>query len=300
MSLYDCFIFSTELDLLGFRLDLLHHVVDYFVIVEATHTYSGLPKDLVFRDNRQRFSNYLDKIIHVVVDDLPTGDTDRWSREIYQRNAIRRGLTEAAQDDLILISDVDEIPNPEVIVQLGNQPFATASLELRACYFRGNWEAPTPWPLTRVARFSALQSPQELRDSQPLFRVPNAGAHLSYLMTNSEIVRKFSSFSHSELDNRRTRHMPYLHLMQEAAVFAPSGTLLVNRNREALNAVQTALLKRSPRSFSFHRFPPLIVRQLFRKYSILRMHPRFPEKLVLAIDRILCRGIGIAMWLSSR
>ena len=85
------------------------------MIVEATRTFTGKPKPLYFADNRQRYERYAHKIIHVVVDDLSLDAPTHWAREAYQRDAIMRGLTEAAPDDRIIFSDCDEIPKPELL-----------------------------------------------------------------------------------------------------------------------------------------------------------------------------------------
>lgn len=107
--IYDCFTFFNELELLELRLNELAGVVDRFVIVEATRTFSNQPKPLFYRENRERFAAFADKIIHVVVEDAP--DTaDAWEMQRMQRNCIGRGLTGCQPDDLILVSDLDEIP----------------------------------------------------------------------------------------------------------------------------------------------------------------------------------------------
>ena len=112
MSVYDCFTFFNELDLLDIRLHELDPVVDYFVIVEATKTHSGQPKPLMFSQNRHNYAAFSNKIIHVVVDDMPPViDGDRWPLENHQRRCIARGLTACCGRDIIAISDLDEIPD---------------------------------------------------------------------------------------------------------------------------------------------------------------------------------------------
>jgi beta-1,4-mannosyl-glycoprotein beta-1,4-N-acetylglucosaminyltransferase len=112
---FDCFPFFNELDVLEIRLAELDPLVDHFVIVEATRTFTANPKPLYFADNRKRFDRYAHKIIHVVVDDLPLDAPTHWIREAYQRDAIMRGLAAAAPDDRIIISDCDEIPKPVLL-----------------------------------------------------------------------------------------------------------------------------------------------------------------------------------------
>jgi beta-1,4-mannosyl-glycoprotein beta-1,4-N-acetylglucosaminyltransferase len=114
MKIYDCFTFFNELDLLEMRLNILNNYVDYFVLVEATKTFSGKPKELYYLKNKEKFNKFSHKIIHITVDDMPEiKDNNRWELESFQRNAIIRGLTNCQSDDVILISDIDEIPDPE-------------------------------------------------------------------------------------------------------------------------------------------------------------------------------------------
>jgi len=111
MSVYDCFTFYNELDILELRLAELNEVVDTFVLVEATRTHSGNDKPLVFSENRKRYGQYLSRIWHVIVEDLPDPvNGDRWIPERHQRRCIARALRQCKPSDLILVSDVDEIP----------------------------------------------------------------------------------------------------------------------------------------------------------------------------------------------
>ena len=119
MKIYDCFQFFNELDLLEIRLNILNDCVDYFVLAESTVTFSGLDKPLYYQENKDRFEKFNDKIIHLIIDDTPDGNP--FERDVFQKNAIIRGLTKCSDDDIILASDLDEIPDPEVIEQLIDQ-----------------------------------------------------------------------------------------------------------------------------------------------------------------------------------
>ncbi len=114
-KIYDCFIFFNELDILDIRLNVLDHEVDYFVLVESTRTFTGQPKELVYKKNKDRFARFNDRIIHVVVDDMPEKTDNTFSREEHQRSAIGEGLTGAQPSDLVIVSDVDEIPKPSIL-----------------------------------------------------------------------------------------------------------------------------------------------------------------------------------------
>ena len=113
---YDCFQFFNELDILKIRLNVLAPVVDKFVISEATETFSGLKKPLYYEENKELFAEFQDKIIHVVVDDTPQGDTHY--RDTFQKNAVTRGLEGCKDEDIIIFSDLDEIPNPDKIREI--------------------------------------------------------------------------------------------------------------------------------------------------------------------------------------
>ena len=136
MKIYDCFTFFNELDLLEIRLSELNSYVDYFVLVESNQTHAGVPKKLFYEINKERFKKWNHKIIHVVMD-MPKfnildkliirkqltnpskfiGDLSlsyglgRMKMDWAQRRAIKEGLKNAKDEDLIIISDVDEIPN---------------------------------------------------------------------------------------------------------------------------------------------------------------------------------------------
>ena len=113
---YDCFQFFNELDILKIRLNVMSPIVDKFVISEATETFSGIKKPLYYEENKEMFAEFADKIIHVVVDDTPEGYTH--DRDTFQKNAVTRGLKDCTDDDIIIFSDLDEIPNPDKIKEI--------------------------------------------------------------------------------------------------------------------------------------------------------------------------------------
>ncbi|PHP64862.1 hypothetical protein CSC94_22000 [Zhengella mangrovi] len=110
--LYDGFNFFNELDLLDLRLHELDPVVDCFIVCESTATYQGREKPLVFAENKERFAAFLPKIRHVVVDGRKDFRSS-WEREIHQREQIRTALSDAGPGDVLLMSDIDEIPRAE-------------------------------------------------------------------------------------------------------------------------------------------------------------------------------------------
>jgi glycosyl transferase GT17 family len=114
---YDCIPFFNELDILNLRLHVLDPYVDKFIIEEATVTFSGEPKELCFEKNKEMFREFLPKIEYIVVDNSPVNTTTHL-RDKFQKNALEKGLADAGENDMILLSDVDEIPNPRVLQEL--------------------------------------------------------------------------------------------------------------------------------------------------------------------------------------
>ena len=126
MNIYDCFMYFDEDLLLDLRLNSLDKYVKKFIITEATYTHNGAKKKLNFDINK--FKKFKDKIIYIVVDEHPKNildliDSDTkekrgeklilngMARDYFQRQNLAKGIKEASYDDLILISDLDEIPN---------------------------------------------------------------------------------------------------------------------------------------------------------------------------------------------
>ena len=135
---YDCFTFFNELDLLEIRLNVLKDVVDKFVLVEAGETHTGKIKPFLYKENSTRFAPFEDRIIYVNIERFPLGYSP-WERECYQRNEILKGLGDAKDTDIVLISDLDEIPRPELVAEYAQKP-GVWSFNMRSFGFYLNWE----------------------------------------------------------------------------------------------------------------------------------------------------------------
>ena len=211
MLIYDCFPFFNELELLELRFAALNDVVDRFVLVESDQSHTGASKPLFFAENRSQFRRYLDKIEHVIVRDLPQTD-EPWERDRFQRNAVLRGLTQMKNDDLILLSDVDEIPRPESIQQLLGDGRCLRLLERDPivltqdlCYYYVNCQDPLePWYGTIAIRgqnFTMI--PDELRSLR--FRLPrlhNGGWHFTYLGGIEKIIEKLHAKAEQDINSQ--------------------------------------------------------------------------------------------------
>ena len=111
----DCFCFFRELDFLEIRLRELSEIVDRFVLVENIWDFAGNPKPLFFQQNKHLFEDYLGRIEHIIVEDRPHDEGERFAFQHLQRDHIVRGLGDVDGNDLVLISDVDEIPTIEAL-----------------------------------------------------------------------------------------------------------------------------------------------------------------------------------------
>ena len=232
MKIFDCFMYFDEETVLELRLNILDKYVDYFVIVESSFTHKGDKRNLKF--NHQKFKKFKDKLIYITYDKEPAeiaknsiNENDDETiksfkyienailRENGQRNQILRGLELAKDDDMILISDVDEIPNLENL-DLSKITEKIILFNQDMFYYRFNLKLPNlDWTGTKGCKKKFLKSPQWLRNIKdrkyPFYRldtffsdtkyidikiISNGGWHFSNLKTASEIEFKLKSYLH--------------------------------------------------------------------------------------------------------
>ena len=189
--IYDCFSYWDEDLLLDLRLNILDKYIDYFVIVEGNKTWQNNPKQLRF--DIQKFQRFKNKIIYIPITDMPSGE-DPYLRENYQRNSISRGLKNAKDSDIILISDLDEIPNP--------------NSRQKHFYYKFNLQSENYpfWNGTRVCVKKYLKSPQWLRNlkfkKRPFWRldkirlnniIEDGGWHFCNLKTPENLLYKYKN-----------------------------------------------------------------------------------------------------------
>ena len=214
MKVFDCFPFFNELDLLEIRLNLLNDIVDYFVIVEAKETFTGIPKPLYFENNKQRYNQFLHKIIHIIIEPF-NKDFHVSIRETKQKNYIFNGLKQCNDDDIILISDLDEIPNPSILKNvfeknLTNKFKLICLKNKNHLYYINNYVSELidgnisykDWDGTRILNYGFakhctvqnIRSPQLINTKQ--IYIENAGWHFSYLGGKEKIIEKIEAYAH--------------------------------------------------------------------------------------------------------
>ena len=215
MKVYDCFQFFNEENVLDLRLNILDEFVNFFVLVESTTDHQGKEKKLHFDINK--FKKFQKKIIHIVVDDTlnsikksHTGQNSLVER--HQRNSIMKGLKNCEDDDLIIISDVDEIPDLNKL-SLFNKSNRYGVFVQKKFDYKLNLlnETEGDWLGSKICLKKNLNSPQWLRDLKfkkyPFWRIDkirdlqiikDGGWHFSYLQSPENLLKKINSFSHGE------------------------------------------------------------------------------------------------------
>ena len=259
--IYDAFLFFNELDLLDLRLNILSPVVDRFVISESRLTFSGKPKPLYFYENRQRFSQFLDRIDHHVVDDDPDDFTNldariaaadistakgratwhalarlkesthfektekHWGRDFYQREILLRALSHCRDEDLILVSDLDEIPNPQSVIQLKKNysPSQLYVFRQSLFYYFVNCFKEEIWHGTRACSYRRLRNHSPNYDrmhwKDHATVVENAGWHFSFLGGADRIRTKIECYGHQELNTDAIKARVEQHLANNTDLF---------------------------------------------------------------------------------
>ena len=202
--IYDCFSYLDEDLLLDLRLNILDDYVNYFVIIEGNKTWQNNPKK--FKFNIDKYQNFKHKIKYIKVEDFPDGD-DPYRRENHQRNCIQRGITDATDNDIIMISDLDEIPNPLELPKF-DKKMRYASFKQKNFNYKFNLlSINNPnWFGTRICVKKYLKSPQWLRElkfkKRPFWRIDkfrlnniieNGGWHFCNLKKPEELLYKYKN-----------------------------------------------------------------------------------------------------------
>jgi len=207
----DCFIFYNELDILEYRLNILNDTVDHFVLVESTKTFMGNEKPLFYADNKDRFSKFNDKITHIIVDDLiepNVEEGEQWNNENRQRNHIDIGIGKLGLSDYdyILISDVDEIPDPKTISEHKNSTSIISFANLKQDFYYYNLCSTNSeiWLFPKIITYQEYMRqgsmPSKIRISMAPATIEKGGWHLSYFGDASFIKDKIINFSHQEFN----------------------------------------------------------------------------------------------------
>ena len=230
MKIFDCFMYFDEDIVLDVRLNYLDKYVDKFIIIESKYNHKGEKRTPLF--NIDKFKKFENKIKYILKNEIPPGienikaDDNKseiyrksifnaWKRENLQRNQISQGLSDAQEEDWIIISDLDEIPNlSEIKLKNINDNFVFFKQDMM--YYKFNLRLENYiWVGSKACKMKNLESPQWIRDIKDrkyswwrvdtyfskkkynnILFVENGGWHFSYLKNPKDIEKKLKSYLH--------------------------------------------------------------------------------------------------------
>ncbi len=213
MKIIDCFIFYNEIEMLKYRLSIIGDYIDYFILVESKKTFTNRDKILYYQEykNDPIIKKYESKIIQISLNELKNeGKTkdEIWENEYYQRNMIHKGIEylNLNKEDIIIISDVDEIINPLWLVLIKNKKIYIEKLiygfEMDFYYYNLNYLKKNKWYFVKFLNYETYilngNSPQNIRMLQAQIYYKRGGWHLSYFGNEEYISNKIQNFSHQE------------------------------------------------------------------------------------------------------
>ena len=212
--------------MLEIRFNELYDIVDKFIITESELTHSGMPKPLYLKDNLNKFEKYKDKIIiHTVkFNQFGKENDDNWARERHQRDAALDVLKNIANDnDYVMISDADEIPNVDAIKChiLKNTDSIGVFDQNRFMYFLNykNISTNEPQCNSRIARYKTIKQTglcsvrycDRCGDEIPYYTIPNGGWHFTFMGGAEKVKQKVQSFAHQEYNKpEKINKIPFL------------------------------------------------------------------------------------------
>lgn len=195
--IYDCFMFYNEVELLDLRLRTLREYVDVFVLAEINITHSGKDKPYYFDEFKSLFKEY--NIIHLK--DIAYPNDNPWIVENAHRNMLQRGYTDAYHDDYIIISDLDEIPDPQKVHEGIESGLNTFGIHQELYCYYINCKSDQIWAGSVVSKRQYIKSPQDARNNrcnQPVNLV--GGWHYTSMGGKDRIRLKFDSFAETDFN----------------------------------------------------------------------------------------------------
>ena len=234
MKIFDCFTFNDENHILDIRLNELDKYVDFFIIVEFGQNHQGKKKGQ--KINKHLLDKFKKKIKYFYIDEF-SSNLNSWERESFQRNQIEKGLIESSNEDIIMISDLDEIPNLEKINFSKIDEYVYAFSQIHTMY-KLNLIRDYNWIGTKLCKKKILISPQWLRSlkvkkkysilrldkyfSKTYYSkfkiVEDGGWHFGWLRKSDEIIKKINSYAHTEHNITKNNNRNYIEECMERGV----------------------------------------------------------------------------------
>lgn len=242
-KIYDGFLFNNEFDILELRLQEHWNYVDKFILVESLRTHRDQPKPLWFAENKERFKPYLNKIQHIIVPTVTKNIPYEWgnpqtgSPEDQARNHIPWGLYDADPNDVLLVSDVDELWRPSALEFIKNDTTHSTFSPLQILsHFKINFVCATINDPNRCNGYMAWSKGIRFRDFKAHWKldstalkangilscltedrsylqnfqtavIPHGGWHFSWWGQPAQILDKLSSYGHREHETQYIKRL---------------------------------------------------------------------------------------------
>ncbi len=239
IKVYDAFNFFNELEVLEIRLNILEPYVDYFVLVESRMTHTGQPKELLYEKNKERFAKFNHKIIHYVIehplqsfedaharlqdpttselerkilnlcltsDNIPPGGVP-YLRDFYEKESVKKALVDASPNDFCFVSDLDEIWNPETLIDYRQDVVYKFHQKVYPYYL--NNLSNEKWAGTFATKYKNIKNGcinhLRTRYKTKYTYVPNGGWHFTYQGGPERVKTKIESYSYHEANTQEIK-----------------------------------------------------------------------------------------------
>ena len=215
-KIYDCITFFQETLQTELRINILKDVVDFFVVCESNYDHRGRSKKINF--DVEKYPSIKDKIIHLILNEPFPKKNIPWENQAYQREYLFKGLEKADNDDLVMFSDPDEIPNPKILKNIKlTKRYAILMQKMYTYKLNIYNQYESPWEGTRICKKNDLKSIDWLRQKvvaknlkysfwrpdkeRSIQFINNGGWHFNYLLEPKAISKKLKSLAETKWDN---------------------------------------------------------------------------------------------------
>ena len=277
----DAFLANDEWDLVVFRMRYLTPTVSKFYIGESTVTFAGRPKKPFFANRLRKFQSlgFDVVVINLAIPEELLANRDRWVIETYARDTLLEAVASQHPEDLVLFSDVDEVPSQSQVYNLAAQgsELNITSIPTQVCLRKANWieYQPHQWRGKWGNGLLGKHWIPRIRRGKYPFVEGEPGAHLSYVgMSPADVRRKYQAFSHAELDRDEMASEEFLsfadffHISHLGRALEPGAGLLTVIQLPDFTSVQKQAFEQHPSWFSLDPIRQPTVRRLVASWIL--------------------------------
>lgn len=241
----DCFILFNEIELLKYRMESIGNEIDWFILVESKYTFTGIEKELYYKkmldSGDEILTKWKEKTIYIIINEFPNkvpfvNEKEVWLNESYQRNTIEKGLNylHFNNQDICILSDVDEIPNPHCLKYLHGimQPNIIYAFDQDFYYYNLHTRVMSNWTYAKcfLGKINGLTLDEIRWNGINNLVIKNGGWHLSYFGGLEQIKSKINAFSHQEHNNKEILDNIEKSIMNKTDLFHRKNIVLIHQH----------------------------------------------------------------------